>query len=456
MMKRCLVLALVAPIAGCSFYFGDDTGDDCPPGEGDLAYPGPGLRNPDNGQCEYYGGGGGCYPSYVDTEEGAAYQPDWASCDACVGLDEATCLAAPECRGIYTDTCAGFEDCAPTPQYTDCWGIAPSGPATGACEGLDAYSCSLHNDCSAVYTRDPNGYLAFESCQPEIAASCYSDDQCPSGYECTADTDCLPPPDGDSADPICWGTCIPSQNTCDSVDCGPGYHCEEQCSGCGADGESADCAPWCQPVCVPDYSTCSAVDCGPGYHCEEVCYPCDPLPDGTGCEDAPYCEPICVPDGQPTCDAVDCGPGAHCEIQCYPPGPDDPTDPPTMDECFAVCVPDSGGSCDMILCEPGSHCEETCLQPPCLPDGECPPPICFGECVPDTTTDACEALGTEAECLARPDCVAVYEGEDCICYPWGCECSILTYERCETGFVIDPDPLVGKSPLPRVLVHPRQ
>jgi hypothetical protein len=465
MMKRCLVLAIVAPLAGCSFYFGgDDTGDDCETdGSGDAEYPQPGLRNPDNGQCEYYGGGGGCgYPPYDYADEsGAAYEPDWASCaSGCEGLDELTCQASASCRTTYVDTCGtGFDDCEPSIQYNECWGMAPSGPASGACEGLDAYGCSQHNDCAAIYTRDyDSGYLTFVSCQPETVTGCYSDEQCPAGYECTADTECLPPPMGDAEAPVCWGTCVPSTNTCDIVDCGPGYHCEEECSCDDADGDGM-CEPQCTPVCVPDWNTCSAVDCGPGYHCEELCYPCDPLPDGTGCEDGPYCEPICVPDENPTCDAVDCGPDAHCEIQCYPTDPTDPTDPPTMDECYPVCVPNTSGSCDMILCEPGTHCEETCVVEDCTPDGECPPPYCYGECIPDGPTDVCEALQTEAECVARPDCVPVYTGEDCICYPWGCECSVLTYERCETGFVIDPDPLKAgapASPLPRILARPRE
>jgi hypothetical protein len=72
--------------------------------------------------------------------------------------------------------------------------------------------------------------------------------------------------------------------------------------------------------------------------------------------------------------------------------------------------------------------------------------------VPDTTGDVCEALGTEAECVARPDCVAVYAGDNCTCYPWGCECEVLTYERCETGYVIDP-PSGGMTRLPHILAR---
>ena len=59
-MKRlCCLLALamlaVTPLAGCEINFGDD--DDCavPP-----VFDGQGQRNPHNGQCEPFGGGGGC------------------------------------------------------------------------------------------------------------------------------------------------------------------------------------------------------------------------------------------------------------------------------------------------------------------------------------------------------------------------------------------------------------
>jgi hypothetical protein len=457
MIKRWSVLVLVAvPLAGCSFYFGDD-GDDCvgayadDSGYADEAYPGPGLRNPDNGQCEYYGGGGGGCGDHFD--DGAAEAVDWASCaSGCEGLDQATCIDAASCRATFV---GGPPDTVPA--FNECWGIAPSGPATGeACEGLDAYSCSRHNDCSAIYNRDSSsGLLVFSACVTETFAGCYSDDQCPAGYECTADTECLPPPGGGESDsPVCWGQCVPSTNSCDTVDCGPGYHCEEECWPCDdADGDGV-CDPFCQPTCVPDFNTCDAVDCGPGYHCEELCFPCDPLPDGTGCEDGPFCEPQCVPDVTPTCDGVDCGPDAYCELQCYPPDPGDPTDPPTMDECYPVCVPISGGSCDDIVCGPGTHCEETCIVSDCTPDGVCPPPFCYGECVPDTPVDSCESLATESECVARPDCVPVYLGDDCTCYPWGCECAVLTYERCETGFIMDP--MSGEvSVQPRIVARPR-
>lgn len=453
-LRAAVVIAVLVPVAGCSIYFGDDTGDDCQGAiEGDTAYPGPGYRNPETGTCEAWGGGG-CY----DSGGGAQAEPDWAVCDgSCEALDEVSCLAAAECRAAYLGwTCPPWADseadCLPSMnEFLGCWGIAPSGPAEPEdCWSLDAYACSRHNDCSAVYQQveapgDDGGFqqtLSFVGCQPEAPVQgCYSDEECPSGYECTADTECTPPPgcdpdtgmcDSDSPQP-CYGQCVPSTSSCAAVDCGPGYHCEEECWPCDdADGDGM-CEPLCQPTCVPDYNTCTAIDCGPGYECQELCWPCDPLPDGTGCEDGPYCEPQCVRIGPQTCDDIDCGVGGHCEIQCW----GDP-DGGTMDECQAVCVPDSG--CAAVDCGPGYHCEETC-EGACTPDGECPPPVCTIACVPDMPTDTCEALASEDACLARPDCTAVYQGENCECTPFGgCTCEILTYERCETGWIGEPPP----------------
>lgn len=99
------------------------------------------------------------------------------------------------------------------------------------------------------------------------------------------------------------------------------------------------------------------------------------------------CEPVCVQNT--TCAAVDCGPGYHCVETCTE---GDPTDPNT---------PGCGS--------------------------------CYPQCVPDNMPTACEELSSEMACASRSDCTPVYLGEDCTCYPEGCYCNILTYERCESG-----------------------
>jgi hypothetical protein len=58
-MKRLALLALLlAPSTGCVLYFGDD-GDDCANSGGAAKDPAQGQRNPQSGQCEFFGGGGG-------------------------------------------------------------------------------------------------------------------------------------------------------------------------------------------------------------------------------------------------------------------------------------------------------------------------------------------------------------------------------------------------------------
>ena len=431
-VRAVVVVACLAPMTACSFYFGDD---DCDSASDDgFEY---GHRNPENGECEYWGGGGGggCYDDgYYDEPTAPPPELDWAYCPSgCEALGEDACLSAPGCRAAYSGTwCPPWADCTePVQQFIECWGTAPSGPIQGgSCWEQDAQGCSQHDDCSAVYTRDtPTGLLGYLGCQSEgVIDGCYSDAECPDGYVCTAGTECLPPPDCDpttgACDAVCYGRCVPSMNACEAIECPAGYHCEEECYPCDpVDGDACD--PICQATCVPDANTCESVTCGPDQQCVEVCYPCDPYPDGTGCEGGPWCEALCVPID--SCDGVVCAPGSHCEQQCT-------SDGGGMGECHAVCVPDNV-SCEAIDCAPGYHCEESCSTEPCVPGQLCPVPTCTAECVADSS--ACESIASEPECLARPECVAVYSGDGCLCYPWGCTCENLEFERCEAG-AVDP------------------
>lgn len=252
---RCLaVLALV--LGGCDLYFGGDDEPPCAYGTsgGGAAEPANGYRNPYSGQCEYYGGG--YYP--CDDSCGPCPQYDVAS----PPYDWATCYS--QCEGLGEDSCSGTSGCysaylgEPSKySFLGCFATAPSGPIQGgSCTGLDAYSCSRHDDCSALYS--PMGSQHFIECMPE-------------------------------------------QSTCN---CGPGYHCEEQC----------DANAMCGQVCVSNL-TCASVDCAPGYTCAQVC--------NNG-----KCGPTCV--GNPTaCSTLtteqtcasraDCTPvyeGTDCT--CYP------------------------------------------------------------------------------------------------------------------------------------------
>lgn len=452
---RTLVVAIIATTAsGCSLYFGDDTGDDCQFGGAFDEAPSPGQRNPQTNQCEFHGGGGGgggCGAEDLPArgEDGAAFQPppnDWASCfTECEALSEQQCFAAETCRATYIQ-CPPGADCFR--QFSGCVGIAPSGPATGeACQGLDAYGCSRHNDCIAIYgTEDqPNdgyeGTGVFVGCDNEpTSQGCFSDSECPTGYECTVGQgDCQPPPgcDGSGACPdVCFGQCVPSGGACAAVDCGPGFHCEEVCTdgNMSSDEAGVPIGPGdCQATCVPDQNfcpiecppnsicvevcgscnypgdpgceqpchyecqqvgtgVCEGFDCGTDAHCEEICHPCDPLPDGSGCENA--CEPFCVPNGPDACDQTMCMPGDHCELQCTPSNPMDPNGP--MSTCVATCVPDDGLGCESIQCPTGQHCVEQCLPQPCMNPMGCPE-LCRGICEPDSPGEcnqmvACDSL----------------------------------------------------------------
>ena len=244
-LARTLVAAVVATTASaCTLYFGDDTGDDC---FFDGAAEAAGLRNPQTNQCEFIGGGGGCgaQPTPAFDQAGAPAPVDWAQCfTSCEGLDEQSCFAAPECRATYTQTDpsqGGFRF------FSGCVGVAPSGPTTGeACQGLDGYGCSRHNDCVAIYgsTDLPNdGYSGsgvFTSCEPEPGTQgCFATADCPTGYTCTTEQGACDPPPG--CDPstgmacpaVCFGQCVPAGGSCAAIDCGPGFHCEELCTGGG-------------------------------------------------------------------------------------------------------------------------------------------------------------------------------------------------------------------------------
>jgi hypothetical protein len=351
------LLALSAS-AGCTFYFGGDGDDDCavPP-----VYEGS-YRNPETGACEPGGGGWdyGCGdddddyyggPEPYPVEDAAA--PDMAVCyERCEGLSEDACITTDGCRATYQQDAF---DCPPgalcpeaLPVFSECWGIAPSGPVYGACEGLDAWECSRHDDCIAVYLSGER--FGFSYCAPEPGGGgggggggCYSDEQCDAGWTCTASTECLPPPDCDPAGvcpDVCYGRCVPPDGSrCDLIDCAPGYTCVEACTSCPA------------PSDEPCVETCTA-----------ECVPVDPPP-------PPPFPGFCV--GEVACDAL-------------PPACPDATVPGILDGCWTgfcipreACSPGDPGACfGEALCE---------RVPPACPDGTTPGIVdnCYsGYCIP--------------------------------------------------------------------------
>lgn len=432
-MRSCLaivslVLVLVLVTAsGCNLYFGDD--DDPPPpcayDEGGKAEPAYyyEYRDPSTGTCIPGGGGGGscddrCGPCPAI---GVESQPDMGLCQSqCTGLSESTCQVTSGCYAAYVDDPAadGKRD------FAGCWQTAPSGPVHGRCQGLDAHECSRHDDCALVYTELGNA-TKFYACEPEPTAACLSDSDCGPAGRCDHTT-CNPPPGCDTDCPtcgacpdVCYGTCVPKEpDTCALVDCGPGYHCEEQCTG--DDGFMSSCSP----VCVQDMS-CAAALCAPGTTCVEVCT--------THSNGQVVCEPSCVPD--PSGDPGACYGTVVCAMA--PPACPQGTTPGTKNGCYtgycipvSDCGPNDPGTCDGYV---------TCFaNPPSCPSGTVPgiKNGCWsGYCIPQTACPqpTCEMLSTESACTSRGDCVPVYEGTNCTCYPGYCECETLTFDHCQSG-----------------------
>jgi hypothetical protein len=331
MTKGLAVLAVL--LAGCDLYFGG--GDDAPCDYGGGASPAYEVRDPATGQCTTTGGGycpDSCGPCSYETQAGAI--ADWGQCyGQCYGLDEQSCFATSGCYAAYLDdpTADGKRD------FWGCWNTAPSGPVQGQCINNDAYECSRHDDCIAIYTDvvKTTAGTSFQQCADEPATYCLSNSDCGSDAWCDH-TVCYPAPCpscptcGACPDTeVCYGVCVPKEpRACEVIDCGTGYHCEEQCTP-GPMG-------YCEPACVQDL-TCASVDCAPGYVCAQVC---------------------------------------------------------------------NVGSNGQLVC-----------GPTCLPDNQGP---------------ACESLMTEIACIGRMDCIPVYDGDQCTCYPDHCECQVLTYARCET------------------------
>ncbi len=406
MIARRLAFAVLVLTSGCDLYFGGGDDEPCTDLGGVAPVP-PAqlLRDPNTDQCVATGGGGGggCDSCGNCWKEDVATAPDWAYCySECEQLDEQTCLGTSGCYAAYQRAYMPYEDGL---EFSGCRATAPSGPVQGSCSNLPATECSRHDDCALVYTPPFNGSAVFEACVDEPAPT--------------------------------YG--------CEAVDCGPGYHCETQCHPC--DGKDGPCdTPWCEPACVPDgpQNTCATVDCGAGYACVEVCDGATPIMEG-GCIPA-QCYPTCVPTGGG--DPGSCFGDVVCAT--LPPACPTGTTAGRANGCWTgYCIPNSAcGPNDPGTClQPG---ELTCpMAPPACPLGTTPGVSnhCWtGFCIPDgnCAVPACELVGDAATCNARPDCVPVYEGSDCICDPSGCTCQVHTFDHCQTLVSVptpEPTPL---------------
>jgi hypothetical protein len=431
-MKTWIALTLVA-LAGCDLYFNGD--DEMCKGTPAVA-PAQQYRDPYTGSCIAIGGDYYCDeacgpcpvyngPAQPDVDYGLCYS-------SCTGLDEGTCQATPGCYASYDENAAGDQA---FPTFSGCWETPPSGPIQGGCQGLDAYSCSQHDNCAMVYDvmydiDDPGSSSKFLECIDEPAKYCVDDAACGPGAHCDVTTchqqDC-PPCDTCGACPeVCYGVCVVDTPSCASTDCGPGYHCEDQCYP--TDGQNGPPEmSWCTPACIPDGDACAGVDCGPGYECVEGC----PMGEDGGL----WCGAQCVPSGGG--DPGSCTGSVSCDAT--PPACPSGTTPGITNGCWtgycipnADCGPNDPGECygDVIcaMAPPACPANTTagiangCYTGYCIPDGAC-------------EAAACETLTTESACTARMDCSAVYAGSDCTCDANGCTCQSVSFAHCESWWL---------------------
>lgn len=356
LMLTAFLASALLPSLGCNLYFSGGDGEPPPcewgsSGSGGAEAPTELflLRNPASGVCEEFGWGGGgpfpcddvCGPCPVGGDDGwtepdttppsdgpsgleepsgdqadPVPMPTWGACESqCTGLEEGSCLATDDCRGIYAS-----DDGGSPALFLECWATDSSDSGIFECEGLDAFSCSTSDLCIAVHQSScaagkpvPDGLQEptcstdeFLSCHNEgpVPQGCYSNEGCSESETCNAEDICLPPTGDEAGDSVCYGYCVPRVCPPVDVDC-PGNTVKV----CPQDGCEADCT--CEPI---DPGECDGdVLCAQGPpKCEEGTTPgiangcwtgdCIPL---SSCPDF-ACEDI---DGESMCIArADCSP----------------------------------------------------------------------------------------------------------------------------------------------------
>lgn len=297
-MLTAVLASALLPSLGCNLYFsGGEEDPTCDWGSSGGGAEAPTeillLRNPESGLCEEFGwgGGGGPYPCddicspcgfggddgwteppTPDTmpqgdepsglEEPSDDQaepypmPTWGACESqCTGLNEGSCLATDDCRGIYAS-----DDGGSPALFLECWATDTTDAGLFECEGLDAFRCSTSDHCIAVHQSDcamgkpspdiPDGFdkvdcapAEFLSCHNEgpVPEGCYSDNDCGASETCNAAEVCLPPSGDGAGDAVCYGYCVP--NACPPID----VDCPDNTvKVCPQDACEADCT--CEPI----------------------------------------------------------------------------------------------------------------------------------------------------------------------------------------------------------------
>ncbi len=240
------------------------------------------------------------------------------------------------------------------------------------------------------------------------------------------DDDCGYLAEGPPRDPSIPATLLRNPDTGECQDVGGGYPCDDRCGPCPA-----------IDIATPDWAQCYAecegqdeASCAADPSCRTSYYE-DPITDGgivyQGCWGVAPSGPI-----EPTCEGLDaygCSRTNHCaavyleQVSSLAP----------VESKFSRCLPERVTGCySDDDCSTGERCTaaDECLPPPGCTGGVCPD-VCYGRCIP-VDPAACESITSETACSNRGDCVAVYLGDNCTCYPdSGCSCETLTYDRCE-------------------------
>jgi hypothetical protein len=258
----------------------------------------------------------------------------------------------------------------------------------------------------------------------------------------------------------CGDPCYPCPAGEGSAQAAPptwGY-CESQCTG--LDESSCAAASGCRVIYVnpfyndgpPVYAECWSTDMtGPiqGGSCEGL--------DATTCSMHDDCSAVhnqaCeggAPEPCPT------GAFAYCtdeaggdprtgtcdgELTCERASPacPDGTTPGIAGGCYTgYCIPvdDCGSPGNAGLCYAPVTDDQA---PPACPDGTTPGIGADGHytgyCIPLEDCEAqpaCSEIAAEATCIARADCLPIYQGEDCSCDQAGaCTCAVWNYDHCQ-------------------------
>ncbi len=165
---------------------------------------------------------------------------------SCIGSENQSCTTVNGCQGLKTCTGGVFGQCISTQNYcdTDCDGTdeCTSGTCpTCSCTGSETQSCTTANGCQGTKTCDGGAFGTCISSQNYCDTNCDGTDEC-TDQECPAcsctgnETQNCRTTDGCQGKRTCnngvYGSCEAVQNYCDT-DCDGTKECtSEECSEC--------------------------------------------------------------------------------------------------------------------------------------------------------------------------------------------------------------------------------